>query len=149
MGLLGQLCRAWAFRVSQKTQGECKKRKADFKKCIRQFKYMLVSTHLCSASLVSQTLTNGRVFSTRAYHSTVDVPLPGYFLVHLAVKTQELSGGRVEDLGWILILDQVFTPSLFLVFPLGLPPEDHPVTLGSQGGAFHAQRWHQRSCAMP
>lgn len=86
------------------------------------------------------------VFLTDGCH--VHVLLPGYFqdniLVHLAVETQKLSGGRVEDLGWILIIDQVLTPSLFLVPQLGLPPEDHPVTLGSQGGAFHAQRWHQK-----
>lgn len=96
--IVGRLDQLWSLGFpshrSQETQRAHEKWKADFNKCIWQFEFRKMSTDLCTASLVFQTMINGLLF-TRVYLAIgcchTDVPLPGYFLnnilVYLVIKT--------------------------------------------------------------
>lgn len=99
-GFLDQPHGAWVFTKpeSHKEHRECEKRKADFKKCIRQFEYKKTSTDLW-VLLLSSKLTKEHSPSTLSILPNgcchLDVPPPGYFLdnilMNLAVNTFKTS----------------------------------------------------------
>lgn len=137
-------------RGLQKVQSECEKCRADFKKCVRQSEYMKMSTDLCGVSLVFDKWTfvfhqsiflcwmlSSGCFSTWIFSA----PHPCAFG---SQDSQEFLQGIVKDLGWHPILEQDGIHSLFPASQWCLPPEEHPVKVGSPRKYLPPQRGHQK-----
>lgn len=103
-----------------------------------------LSTWKCplTCAVFPLSLINGLLFFTRVYFSVgcchLDVCAFG------SQDSQEFLQGIVKDLGWHPILEQDGIHSLFPASQWCLPPEEHPVKVGSPRKYLPPQRGHQK-----